>query len=96
MRHTGSRWVSADGQWVIDVISLTLTGTSRDGTWLRIRHHGFFAGEVRRPEDLARFPFSPAELGPARARRGLVCRAPPARRLPCRDDLHTGTAHPVS
>lgn len=57
-----NRWLTADGQWVVDVISVSATGTRLDGVWLRIRQHGFFAGEVRGLEDLARFPFTVTDL----------------------------------
>jgi MFS family permease len=47
---------------VVDVIHLSLTGCNRDGEWLRIRHLGFLAGEVRRWEDLGGFPFELSDL----------------------------------
>jgi len=62
MQHVRNRWVTSDGHWVVDVIRLSLTGNNRDGTWLRVRHRGFFAGEVRRWEDLDRFPFDVRDL----------------------------------
>lgn len=42
---------------------LTLTGTGRDGAWLQVREYGFFAGEVRARDDLARF-LGPDDLQP--------------------------------
>jgi hypothetical protein len=62
MQHVRNRWVTSDGEWVVDVIRLSVTGNNRDGTWLRVRQHGFFAGEVRRWEDLDRFPFDVGDL----------------------------------
>jgi hypothetical protein len=68
MRQVSNRLATADGRWAVDVISLPLTGTGRDGAWLRVREFGFFAAEVRRREDLARFPFSLCDLRAALAR----------------------------
>jgi hypothetical protein len=43
----GVRWMSSDGNWVVELIKLTATGNGRDGEWLRISHRGFFVGEAR-------------------------------------------------
>jgi hypothetical protein len=48
------RFVTSDGRTVVDVISLTLTGTGRDGRWFRIRHDGYFYAEVRTCAELGR------------------------------------------
>ena len=40
------RWISGDGRWAADQIRLTLTGSGRDGQWLRVREYGFYAGEM--------------------------------------------------
>ena len=40
------------------------TGTGRDGEWLRVSEYGYFAGEVRAWEDLARY-FDSDDLLPA-------------------------------
>jgi hypothetical protein len=48
------RWTAPDG-WVVDVIRLSLTGTGRDGTWLRIRRRGFWVADVRTVAELAAF-----------------------------------------
>jgi hypothetical protein len=47
------KWVSSDGQWRVDLVRLSLTGTGRDGEWLRVTEYGFYAGEVRARDDLA-------------------------------------------
>jgi hypothetical protein len=62
MQHMRNRWAAIGGQWVVDVIILSLTGNNRDGTWLRVRHLGFFAGGVRRSEDLDRFGIDLSDL----------------------------------
>ncbi|MGA3155655.1 MAG: hypothetical protein ACLPN6_05950 [Streptosporangiaceae bacterium] len=46
---------SADGDWRIDVIRLSLTADGRDGEWLRICHRGFYVAEVRSVRELSRF-----------------------------------------
>jgi hypothetical protein len=38
------RWVSSDGQWVVELVHLTATGNGRDGDWVRVSHRGFFRG----------------------------------------------------
>ena len=44
---------SRDGEWTIDVINLTLTGTHRDGQRLRVARWGWFIAELRTVEELA-------------------------------------------
>lgn len=56
------RWASSEGRWIVDRIHLSLTGTGRDGEWLRVSEYGYFAVKVRAWEDLARFPFDRGEL----------------------------------
>jgi hypothetical protein len=34
------RFRSVDGEWVVDIIDLTLTGTHRDGGWYRLSRWG--------------------------------------------------------
>jgi hypothetical protein len=41
------RFRSADGQWVVDVINLSLTGNHRDGELLRVARWGWFVAELR-------------------------------------------------
>jgi hypothetical protein len=43
------RFRSADGEWTVDVIRLSLTSNNRDGEWLRVAHLGFHVAEVRTP-----------------------------------------------
>lgn len=45
---------SRDGEWVIDVVRLSLTGTGRDGEWLRVSRWGCFVTELRSVSELAR------------------------------------------
>lgn len=40
---------------MIDVIRLSLTGTGRDGTWLRIRRRGFWIADVRTVAEVEAF-----------------------------------------
>jgi hypothetical protein len=49
----GVRVRSCDGQWIIDVIRLSLTGTGRDGEWLRISRSGIHVADVRTVDELA-------------------------------------------
>jgi hypothetical protein len=44
---------SPDVEWIIDVIRLTLTGTHRDGEWLRVRRWGMHFADLRTVEQLA-------------------------------------------
>jgi hypothetical protein len=48
------RWVSGDGHWAVVLVRLTATGNGRDGDWLRVTHRGFFAGEARGWDEVAR------------------------------------------
>jgi hypothetical protein len=50
---------SCDGECIIDVICLTLTGTGRDGEWLRISRWGVHVADVRTVAELAEY----VELG---------------------------------
>ncbi len=49
------RFRSADGEWTVDVIRLSLTSNNRDGEWLRVAYLGFHVAEVRTPQELGRF-----------------------------------------
>lgn len=49
------RFRSADGEWVIDVIHLSLTGNNRDGERYRIRHLGWFIAELRTIAELRKY-----------------------------------------
>ncbi len=40
------KWMSSDGQWVVELIRLTAT-RGQDGDWLRVTHHGFYIGNAR-------------------------------------------------
>lgn len=44
---------SADGDWVIDVVRLSLTGTGRDGEWFRLSRRGWFVAELQSVAELA-------------------------------------------
>ena len=46
------RFRSLDGQWTIDVIRLTLTGSNRDGECFRVCQYGFFVAEARTIDEL--------------------------------------------
>jgi hypothetical protein len=48
------RWMSSDGKWVVTLVRLTGTGNGRDGGWLRVSHRGFFVGEARDWDEVAR------------------------------------------
>ena len=49
------RLASRDGMWIVDLIQLSLTGTGRDGDWLRVSQYEYFTAEVRAWSDLARY-----------------------------------------
>jgi hypothetical protein len=51
--YWGVRVRSPDGEWTIDVIHLTLTGTHRDGEWLRVRRRGMHFADLRTVDQLA-------------------------------------------
>jgi hypothetical protein len=55
------RFRSTDGEWVVDVIRLSLTGDHRDGECFRVTRHGFFVAEVKTIDEL-RQHVDPAEL----------------------------------
>ena len=38
---------SRDGRWTVEVVTIAT------GSWLRVKEHGYYAGQVRTPEDLA-------------------------------------------
>lgn len=44
-----------DREWIIDVIRLSLTGTGRDGEWLRISRRGIHVADVRTVDELTRY-----------------------------------------
>jgi hypothetical protein len=46
------RFRSADGQWTVEVIRLTLTGSNRDGECFRVCHYGFLVAEARTIDEL--------------------------------------------
>lgn len=66
------RW-TAPGGWVVDVIRLSLTGTGRDGTWLRIRRHGCWIADVRTVAEIETF-IPLASLEPDELRTGTADR----------------------
>ena len=41
------RWMSSDGEWLVELVRRTASGNGRDGEWLRVSHHGFKVGEAR-------------------------------------------------
>jgi hypothetical protein len=41
------RWMSRDGDWVVELVRRTASGNGRDGNWLLVRHCGFKVGEAR-------------------------------------------------
>ena len=55
------RLCSKDGTWRVDLISLSWTGDSRDGSRFRITRNGYFVAEVRTLAELARY-VDPADL----------------------------------
>lgn len=48
------RWMSSDGEWVVDLVRRSGSGNGRDGEWLRVFHHGFKLGEARDWDGVAR------------------------------------------
>ncbi|MGO9294893.1 MAG: hypothetical protein ACLP52_13630 [Streptosporangiaceae bacterium] len=46
------RFRSVDGQWTVEVIRLTLTGSNRDGECFRVSHYGSFVAEARTIDEL--------------------------------------------
>ena len=62
------RYRSADGEWVVDLIHLELTGTHHGGAWLRVARWGFHVADVRSIADLTKF-VDLAELEQALGRR---------------------------
>ena len=60
------RFRSIDGEWVVDVIRLSLTGDHSDGERFRVTRYGFFVAEVKTIDEL-RQHVDPAELEEALA-----------------------------
>jgi hypothetical protein len=48
------RWMSSDGEWVVELVRRTAS-SGRDGDWLVVKHHGFKVGEAREWDRVARF-----------------------------------------
>jgi hypothetical protein len=48
-----TRAMSADGEWTVETVELSATGTGHDGEWLRIRRRGYYTADVRPVTDLA-------------------------------------------
>ena len=42
-----ARFITSDGRTGVDEISLSLTGTGRDGHWFRVTRDGYFYADVR-------------------------------------------------
>jgi hypothetical protein len=59
--------MSSDGQWVVVLVRLAATGNGRDGDWLRVTHRGFYAGEARDWDGVARLGVDVADLREALA-----------------------------
>jgi hypothetical protein len=55
------RFRSIDGEWVVDVIRLSLTGDHSDGERFRVTRYGFFVAEVKTIDELRQY-VDPAEL----------------------------------
>jgi hypothetical protein len=53
--YWGMRCRSADGQWQVDVILLSLTSDNRDGEWLRVSRWGLHVGDVRTVDELREY-----------------------------------------
>lgn len=41
------RWMSSDGDWVVELVRRSASASGRDGEWLRVSHHGFRVGEAK-------------------------------------------------
>jgi hypothetical protein len=49
------KWRTRDGQYTVDVITLTGTSRNRDGEWFRVKQHGIHLADVRSVEELAAY-----------------------------------------
>lgn len=47
------RWMSSDGDWVVELVRRSASGNGRDGEWLRVLHCGFKVGEARGWDEVA-------------------------------------------
>lgn len=54
--------MSSDAKWVVALVQLTATGNGRDGDWLRVTHRGFFIGEARNWDGVARLGVNVSDL----------------------------------
>jgi hypothetical protein len=92
------RWLAAGSLragWAVDVIRLSLTGTGRDGTWLRIRRGGFWIADVRTVAELEAFvPLGSLEPGGLRPRELAGCVRPG--RFPALRHQRSGDRGPTS
>jgi hypothetical protein len=72
-RYRAVRWVSRDGRWRVDLVSLSTTGRGRDGNGSASPTAATTAGEVRAWSDLARY-LNPDDLRPVTLELSLACR----------------------
>ena len=49
------RWRTRDGQYTVEVMTLTGTSRNRDGEWFRLKQHGWHLVDVRSVEELAQY-----------------------------------------
>jgi hypothetical protein len=49
------RWRTRDGSWSVEVVTVSHTPDHHDGTWLRVRSHGYFIADLRHLAELARY-----------------------------------------
>jgi len=55
------QWMSGDGKWVVVLIRRSVSN-GRDGEWLRVSHRGFYVGEARDWDGVARLGVDVADL----------------------------------
>ena len=56
------RWMSSDGDWVVELVRRTASGAGRDGEWLVVLHHGFKVGEARDWDGVVRLGVDVSDL----------------------------------
>jgi hypothetical protein len=49
----GMRWMSSDGHWTVELVTRTASN-GQDGDWLRVTYRGFYKGEARDWDGVAR------------------------------------------
>ena len=48
------KWISSEGEWIVELIRRSAAGRGREGDWLKVTHRGCYVGEARDWDGVAR------------------------------------------